>query len=108
MAERWIINADGPTPLVLPLTPQDGTVRVTASEVIGVEVLPPLIAALREVADLEIVNAGGTGSIEETARDRSITDIAAGSGLFGGHLFDGYRRFRPAPAPGRSASSRRA
>ncbi|MCH5643150.1 alanine racemase [Gordonia sp. ABSL49_1] len=59
-----------------------------------------IIAALREVADLEIVNAGGTGSIEETARDRSITDIAAGSGLFGGHLFDGYRRFRPAPALG--------
>ncbi|GAA2366059.1 MULTISPECIES: alanine racemase [Gordonia] len=56
------------------------------------------IAALREVADLEFVNAGGTGSLEETAKDRAITDIAAGSGFFGGHLFDTYRHFRPAPA----------
>ncbi|MDL9938011.1 alanine racemase [Gordonia sp. ABSL1-1] len=57
-----------------------------------------IVAALREIADLEIVNAGGTGSLEESAADSSVTDIAAGSGLFGGHLFDGYRRFRPAPA----------
>ena len=57
-----------------------------------------IISSLRELADIEIVNAGGTGSLEETARDGSVTDIAAGSGLFGGHLFDGYRRFQPAPA----------
>ncbi|MFE0751355.1 amino acid deaminase/aldolase [Gordonia sp. NPDC058843] len=57
-----------------------------------------VITELRRLADLEFVNAGGTGSLEETARDRAVTDIAAGSGLFGGHLFDGYARFRPAPA----------
>ncbi|GAB87659.1 alanine racemase [Gordonia rubripertincta] len=57
-----------------------------------------IIGELRQIADLEFVNGGGTGSLEETARDRSVTDIAAGSGLFGGHLFDGYARFRPAPA----------
>ncbi|MBM7367468.1 alanine racemase [Gordonia hydrophobica] len=57
-----------------------------------------VISALREIADLEFVNAGGTGSLEETAKDAAVTDIAAGSGLFGGHLFDNYRRFRPAPA----------
>lgn len=57
-----------------------------------------VISALREIADLEFVNAGGTGSLEETAKDKSVTDIAAGSGLFGGHLFDNYRHFRPAPA----------
>lgn len=57
-----------------------------------------VVSALREIADLEIVNAGGTGSLEETAKDSSVTDIAAGSGLFGGHLFDNYRHFRPAPA----------
>ena len=28
----------------------------------------------------------------------SVTDIAAGSGFFGGHLFDGYSHFQPAPA----------
>ncbi len=56
------------------------------------------IAAVRECADLEFVNAGGTGSLEATARDGAVTDIAVGSGLLGGHLFDTYRHFRPAPA----------
>ncbi|MGV9857704.1 alanine racemase [Gordonia sp. NPDC003425] len=59
---------------------------------------PAVIAQLRELADLQVINAGGTGSIEETGRDPSITDIAVGSGVFGGHLFDGYAGFRPAPA----------
>ena len=57
-----------------------------------------IVTALRGIADLEIVNAGGTGSLEETALDPSVTDIAAGSGFFGGHLFDTYRHFHPAPA----------
>ncbi|MEA9985720.1 amino acid deaminase/aldolase [Subtercola sp. RTI3] len=57
-----------------------------------------VVAAVRDVADLEFVNGGGTGSIESTSADGSVTEIAAGSGLFGGHLFDTYSRFRPAPA----------
>ena len=57
-----------------------------------------VVAAVREVADLEFVNGGGTGSIETTSADASVTEIAAGSGLFGPHLFDGYRHFSPAPA----------
>jgi len=56
------------------------------------------VASVREIADLEFVNGGGTGSLEFTASDSSVTEIAAGSGLFGGHLFDNYRSFRPAPA----------
>jgi D-serine deaminase-like pyridoxal phosphate-dependent protein len=56
------------------------------------------VAAVREHADLEFVNGGGTGSLESTAADASITEIAAGSGLFGGHLFDSYEHFTPAPA----------
>lgn len=56
------------------------------------------VAAVRRIADLEFVNGGGTGSLEFTAADESVTEIAAGSGLFGGHLFDTYRGFRPAPA----------
>ncbi|MFF1878635.1 amino acid deaminase/aldolase [Leifsonia sp. NPDC058230] len=56
------------------------------------------VAGVRELADLEFVNGGGTGSLEFTASDESVTEIAAGSGLFGGHLFDTYRSFRPAPA----------
>ncbi len=56
------------------------------------------VAAVRQVADLEFVNGGGTGSIEFTASDPAVTEIAAGSGLFGPHLFDTYRGFTPAPA----------
>ncbi|WP_045823783.1 alanine racemase [Williamsia herbipolensis] len=58
------------------------------------------VAAIGELCDLEFVNAGGTGSLEVTAADPSVTDIAAGSGFFGGHLFDTYSHFRPAPALG--------
>lgn len=57
-----------------------------------------VVAAVREIADLEFVNGGGTGSLERTAADPSVTEIAAGSGLFGPHLFDGYSHFTPAPA----------
>ncbi len=56
------------------------------------------VAAVRRIADLEFVNGGGTGSLESTHDDPSVTEIAAGSGLFGPLLFDGYEHFRPAPA----------
>jgi D-serine deaminase-like pyridoxal phosphate-dependent protein len=56
------------------------------------------VTAVRDLADLEFVNGGGTGSLESTHADPSVTEIAAGSGLFGPHLFDGYRQFTPAPA----------
>ena len=56
------------------------------------------IAAVLEVAELEFVNGGGTGSIERTAAESAITEVAAGSGLFGPHLFDRYAAFFPAPA----------
>ncbi|HWU46693.1 MAG TPA: alanine racemase [Humibacter sp.] len=56
------------------------------------------VAAVRDVTSLEFVNGGGTGSLEFTSSDPSVTEIAAGSGLLGGHLFDTYRSFRPAPA----------
>lgn len=56
------------------------------------------VASVREVAELEFVNGGGTGSIEATRSDPSVTEIAAGSGLFGPHLFDNYGHFTPVPA----------
>jgi D-serine deaminase-like pyridoxal phosphate-dependent protein len=56
------------------------------------------VAAVREIAEIEFVNGGGTGSLESTAADPSVTEIAAGSGLFGPHLFDQYTHFAPAPA----------
>jgi D-serine deaminase-like pyridoxal phosphate-dependent protein len=56
------------------------------------------VAAVREHADLEFVNGGGTGSMAETAADPSITEVAAGSGLYGPTLFDQYTNWQPAPA----------
>ena len=58
------------------------------------------VARVRELAgpQLEFVNAGGTGSIEGSASERVVTEVAAGSGLFAPTLFDRYRRFAPTPA----------
>ncbi len=56
------------------------------------------VAAVREIVELEFVNGGGTGSLESTSAESAVTEIAAGSGLFGPHLFDHYRNFTPAPA----------
>jgi D-serine deaminase-like pyridoxal phosphate-dependent protein len=57
-----------------------------------------VVAAVRAVADLQFVNGGGTGSVERTAREPAITEVAAGSGLYGPTLFDAYRAFTPRPA----------
>ena len=56
------------------------------------------VAAVRAVAPLEFVNGGGTGSLEGTAREAAVTELAAGSGLYGPGLFDAYRAFSPRPA----------
>lgn len=57
-----------------------------------------VVSAVRQVADLEFVNGGGTGSLELTGSDPSVTELAAGSGLFGPTLFDAYQAFTPEPA----------
>lgn len=57
-----------------------------------------IAGALTDVAPIEFLNGGGTGSLEFTGSDESVTEASAGSGLLGGHLFDGYRSFHPAPA----------
>lgn len=57
-----------------------------------------IVQALGELANLEFVNGGGTGSVEATAADPAVTEITAGSGIFAGHLFNNYRSFSPAPA----------
>ncbi|WP_246043282.1 alanine racemase [Tessaracoccus massiliensis] len=56
------------------------------------------VAAVREVADLEFVNGGGTGSLETTCAEDAVTEAAVGSGIVGPGLFDGYRIFRPRAA----------
>jgi len=47
---------------------------------------------------LEFVNGGGTGSLESTAAEGAVTEVTAGSGLYGPGLFDSYRAFTPRPA----------
>jgi D-serine deaminase-like pyridoxal phosphate-dependent protein len=56
------------------------------------------VAAVREIADLEFVNGGGTGSVAATTADPAVTELTAGSGLYGPTLFDAYRAWRPQPA----------
>ena len=56
------------------------------------------IRQIQALTSLEFVNGGGTGSLESTARDTSVTELTAGSGLVGPTLFDAYRRFSPEPA----------
>jgi D-serine deaminase-like pyridoxal phosphate-dependent protein len=56
------------------------------------------VAAAQGVATLEFVNGGGTGSLERTAAEPAVTEVAGGSGLYGPTLFDDYRAFTPRPA----------
>ena len=57
-----------------------------------------IVGAVRAVADPRFVNGGGTGSLHTTGRERAVTELAAGSGLFHPHLFDHYRSFNGRPA----------
>lgn len=59
-----------------------------------------VVAAIREFAELPIVNGGGTGSLELTGAEDSVTEIAAGSGFYAPTLFDAYSRFSLTPAAG--------
>lgn len=54
-----------------------------------------VVAALKADGHvLEFVNGGGTGSLEDTAADSSVTEAAAGSGLYAPGLFDYFGHFR--------------
>jgi len=57
-----------------------------------------VVAAVREVCPVEIVNGGGTGSIHTTRAESAITEITAGSGFFAPTLFDRYSDFALMPA----------
>ncbi|WP_030754448.1 amino acid deaminase/aldolase [Streptomyces sp. NRRL F-5135] len=58
-----------------------------------------VVRAVRAVApDLEFVNGGGTGSVQHTAAEHAVTEIAAGSGLYVPRLFDNYTSFTGRPA----------
>ncbi len=70
------------------LAPRRAAAVAAVQEVLRAAAAPPL----------QFVNGGGTGSLQLTAREPAVTDIAAGSGLYGPTLFDAYRAFRPEPA----------
>ncbi|MBF6364517.1 amino acid deaminase/aldolase [Nocardia puris] len=58
-----------------------------------------VVDAVRSVTGpLEIVNSGGSGSIEVSVVDPDVTEVTAGSGLYVPTLFDHYRAFTPRPA----------
>lgn len=47
---------------------------------------------------LAVVNGGGTGSIDSTSHDGTVTEVTAGSGFLAPHLFEGYRGLSLTPA----------
>ena len=59
------------------------------------------IGALEEAGyELDFVNGGGTGSLEFTAADHSVTEVAVGSGFYFPHLFDYHEGLEYEPAAG--------
>jgi D-serine deaminase-like pyridoxal phosphate-dependent protein len=59
-----------------------------------------IVEALSEFVHLEIVNGGGTGSLDLTAAEEAVTEVTAGSGFYAPALFDHYSRFQLTPAAG--------
>jgi D-serine deaminase-like pyridoxal phosphate-dependent protein len=57
-----------------------------------------VITAVRKLADIQLINGGGTGSLHIVSHDHQLTELSAGSGLYGPGLFDHYRDFTPSPA----------
>lgn len=48
-----------------------------------------IVAALRTAGHpIDLVNGGGTGSLDSTPGDGSVTEVTVGSGFFAPHLFD--------------------
>ena len=66
--------------------------------------LPAVIRAVEQTLSrlgappLELVNGGGSGSLQRTAEVGAVTELAAGSGLFNPVLFDRYRSLVLEPA----------
>jgi len=75
--------------------------RRSARELAGrrAAVVDAVAAVARDAGTpLELVNGGGTGSLEGTSAEAAVTEVTAGSGLYGPTLFDAYRAFTPRPA----------
>jgi D-serine deaminase-like pyridoxal phosphate-dependent protein len=57
-----------------------------------------IVEAVSGVTPLAFVNGGGTGSLELTAAENAVTELAAGSGFYAPTLFDHYSSFKLRPA----------
>jgi D-serine deaminase-like pyridoxal phosphate-dependent protein len=57
-----------------------------------------VVAAVRAVAPVGLVNGGGTGSLHTTAKEDAVTELTAGSGFYASTLFDRYSAFDQRPA----------
>jgi D-serine deaminase-like pyridoxal phosphate-dependent protein len=49
-------------------------------------------------ANIDLVNGGGTGSLESTREESCVTEVTVGSGFYAPALFDGYSDFKHLPA----------
>ena len=58
-----------------------------------------VVAAVTEVTLLEFVNGGGTGSVERTAAEPALTEVAAGSGLYSPPSSTATAPSTPGPPP---------
>lgn len=56
------------------------------------------VELVSQVADLKIVNAGGTGDLQLVAQETAVTEATAGSGFYAPTLFDTYSSFTLQPA----------
>jgi D-serine deaminase-like pyridoxal phosphate-dependent protein len=55
-------------------------------------------ALKQEGFTLELVNGGGTGSLEQTTQEDVITEVTVGSGFYSPLLFDYYQAFQYEPS----------
>jgi D-serine deaminase-like pyridoxal phosphate-dependent protein len=57
-----------------------------------------VVDAVSEVAPVDLVNGGGTGSLHTTSTEAVVTELTAGSGFYAPALFDSYTSFALTPA----------
>ncbi|HYI99476.1 MAG TPA: alanine racemase [Thermoleophilaceae bacterium] len=70
--------------------------RASAAEI--AERRAAVVAAVRAVAPVALVNGGGTGSLDTTTAEDAVTEATAGSGFYAPTLFDRYSTFTQRPA----------
>jgi len=60
-----------------------------------------VVATLRKMGyAIDLINGGGTGSLESTVQETVVTEVTVGSAFFSPALFDNYARFKHLPAAG--------